>query len=788
MSYSPSIPACKSPGMLEPVETQDPSIMEDLQVLRASLTVPRVVTAMGPGDGEKPVENGSGDLTSGVGSTGNQGIDGLLSGIRWSDGAITYSFPSSDTEYGDTHPEFLSNFQQLNTAQQLAVHFALNTANYGQPMGAAGFSVAGFTNLGITNVSGGAGTIRLSNTSDPGTAYAYYPSSGVWGGDAFFGPSGQTPVMGNYHWHTVLHELGHSLGLKHGQETSTYGAMPSNLDAMEYSVMTYRSYVGGPTTGYTNETYGYAQTYMMYDIAALQHMYGADFTSNSGNTTYRWDPVTGTTYVNGMAAITPGGNRIFMTVWDGNGIDTYDLSAYTTGVNVNLNPGSSSLLSSVQQAYLGYSYGTSGYVYHYASGNVYNALLYNNDTRSLIENAIGGSGDDTLIGNQAANMLNGGNGDDRLEGGAGNDTIYGGSGNDTIYGGGGRDLILLNIGNDIFHDDATAGDAGSDTIYGGFGNDTINCAGGNDALYGDQGNDSLRGGAGNDTLAGGAGMDTLVGGAGDDVYLTDGSDVLHELAGEGDDLVQSTANHILAANFERLILVGTAISGTGNALANRITGNALANRLDGGAGADTLIGGAGADTLIGGAGNDHYITDGFDTIIEAVGGGIDTVHSAVSLMLAANLEYLMLTGTANISGIGNALANQINGNANANRLDGGWGNDTLLGGGGNDTLLGQTGNDRLDGGLGNDVLTGGAGADTLVFRAGADRITDFADNVDTIALDDALWGGAPRTVAQLVAMATVVSGGVLFNFGNGNTLLVENLASKSHLLDDLIIV
>jgi serralysin len=289
-----------------------------------------------------PVHNGSGDTAVAVTASGNQGIDGLLAGTRWADGYITYSFPDAASDYGTGYVEPLNNFQQINAAQQLAVHFALNSATYTQPLAATGFSVEGFTNLAIDfNSVDASGTLRYANTTDPGTAYAYYPNSGTSGGDSFYGNSGRTPVMGNYHWHTMLHETGHALGLKHGQETSVFGAMPTHLDAMEYTVMTYRSYVGGPSTGgYTNEEFGYAQTYMMYDIAALQYMYGADFTVNSGNTAYQWDPNTGNTLINGSAAITPGANRIFMTVWDGGGIDTYDLSDYTTGVTVNLAPGS----------------------------------------------------------------------------------------------------------------------------------------------------------------------------------------------------------------------------------------------------------------------------------------------------------------------------------------------------------------------------------------------------------------------------------------------------------------
>lgn len=78
---------------------------------------------------------------------------------------------------------------------------------------------------------------------------------------------------------------------------------------------------------------------MMLDIAALQEMYGADYTTNSGDTVYKWNPNQGITYVNGVAAITPAANRIFATIWDGGGIDTYDLSAYTTALKIDLRAG-----------------------------------------------------------------------------------------------------------------------------------------------------------------------------------------------------------------------------------------------------------------------------------------------------------------------------------------------------------------------------------------------------------------------------------------------------------------
>jgi serralysin len=209
----------------------------------------------------------------------------------------------------------------------------------------------------------------------------------------------------------------------------------------------------------------------MLDIQAIQYMYGADFTTNAGNTVYTFSTTTGEMFVNGVGQGTPSGNRIFRTIWDGNGIDTYNLSNYTSDLQIDLAPGGHSNFQSGQLAQLSIANNI------FASGNVYNALQFNGDARSLIENAVGGSGNDTIKGNAANNVLTGNSGNDHLFGFGGNDTLNGGNGADVLNGGAGSDDLHGGGGNDLLNGgegfDILAGGAGNDDLYGGLGNDTF---------------------------------------------------------------------------------------------------------------------------------------------------------------------------------------------------------------------------------------------------------------------------------------------------------------------------
>lgn len=291
-------------------------------------------------------------------------------------------------------------------------------------------------------------------------------------------------------------------------------------------------------------------------------------------------------------------------------------------------------------------------------------------------NGTGNALDNNITGNNANNNLNGGDGNDTLSGLAGNDTLNGGTGNDALSGGTGNDTYIVdstgdsiienaNEGTDAVQSSASAYTLGSNlenltllgTAQGGTGNELDNIITGNDAnnsLNGAGGNDTLSGTAGDDTLDGGTGNDAMSGGTGNDTYIVDSiGDSITENLNEGTDAVESSIDYTLGGNLENLVLLNTALNGTGNGLANTITGNEGNNNLNGGVGNDTLLGNGGADILLGAGGADSIkggigndtITGGIgsDTIHYASGDGLDRINGFIT---GAGGDFLSFSGIA----------------------------------------------------------------------------------------------------------------------------------------------
>ncbi len=396
-----------------------------------------------------------------------------------------------------------------------------------------------------------------------------------------------------------------------------------------------------------------------------------------------------------------------------------------------------------------------------------------NLTLALVSDALNATGntlDNVLLGNLAANRLDGRGGADQMTG-LGGDDVY-------IVDNAG-DVVVESVYDGVDRVEASV----SCTLSSEVENLTL-VGSANSAAVGNALANILIGNLGNNRLDGKAGADTMQGGAGDDVYVIDNAaDTATELAGEGNDTIESALTWSLAllANVENLSLTGSAsLNATGNALNNVLRGNAGANRIDGGAGVDTMSGGAGNDTFV--------VDNTADVVTELTAGGSDTVESSATYVLSAELENLTLSGSNNINGSGNATANVLKGNAGANVLDGGAGNDTLIGGMGDDVykvdatgdvvteaasagtdtiqttvtlaalaanvenlfllgtaalngtgntlnnaITGNSGGNRLDGGAGADTMAGAAGNDTYVVDNALDAVVEAAGGgMDTV--------------------------------------------------------
>jgi VCBS repeat-containing protein len=242
------------------------------------------------------------------------------------------------------------------------------------------------------------------------------------------------------------------------------------------------------------------------------------------------------------------------------------------------------------------------------------------------------------------------------------------------------------------------------------------------------------------------------------------------------DLVGATASSAFTLDIAQVATCG-----------KTLTGSCDGDKLTGTIGDDILDGGSGADTMTGGMGNDTYLVDNAsDKVAELASQGVDTIKSSVTYTLSANVENLVLTGSAAINGTDNAQNNWLTGNSANNILTAGLGNDVLNGDAGNDTLIDTAGNnvfmggagtDKMTGNSGNELFIGGTGNDTITTGTGADVIAfnkgDGQDIINaSIGKDNtlSLGGGIKYTDLAL----SKVNNDLVLEVGNGDQINLKN--------------
>lgn len=537
--------------------------------------------------------------------------------------AIVEIWNSAGTPIGRADSNIAAAGEYLEFTPTTSGPYFLVADGYGSTTGAYEFSIQVAADLTF-NDADTTGAYAISDITGNRIDHSYINIPDNW--DAL--------NLNGFMLQTYIHEIGHALGLGHAgpyDGKAVWGK--HNLydnDSWSSSIMSYFDQQANPNDP---NSWAFLATMMPADIIAIQNLYGSGSAGfETGDTVWGPGGNLDSDYFQQMldmwGGLTPanpfvfGGESFAFTIYDTAGSDTLDFSSFGQNQSINLNQLERSNIA----------------------GLVGNVVIARG---TVIENAIGGRGKDTINGNSADNFLRGMAGNDSLYGGAGDDRLQGGAGRDRLEGGAGRDIadytdataavsvdLLTPASNTGFAAGDTyssienlSGSAYNDSLYGDAAANVLRGHNGNDFLFGRSGNDTLYGMNGNDRLQGGDGADRIDGGSGQDaadytdasasvtVNLTTPKNNTGIAAGDSfysvEDLYGSAFNDLLTGDAAANLLRGynghDRLSGVnGNDALYGMNGN---DSLYGGNGNDRLSGGAGQDRLEGGEGADSFLFD-----------------------------------------------------------------------------------------------------------------------------------------------------------------------------------